>query len=155
MQTLFEALPVILRMAGADPQVREGVAFAVWRRVAGDGVKRVSVPIALDDRTLIIAVIDQTWKNQLEKLAPEFLRRMDRLLAGLDLERLDFRVDPAAVSAAVPPEETPHTFTHTEEIMRELRPSAERIADQRLREIFLHAAARSIERKDETAAGER
>ncbi len=152
MQNLFQALPVILRKAGADPEMREGLAFAVWRKVAGDGLTAVSAPLHLVDRTLTIAVEDQTWKRQLEKLAPEYLGRMGRLLGELDVERLVFVIDADAIRRLQPVERPAHTFAHTDEIMRELQPVADRIADERLREIFLHAAARSIERKDEREA---
>ncbi|MFZ4792648.1 MAG: DciA family protein [Blastocatellia bacterium] len=147
MQTLFQAIPVILQKAGDDPQVREQLAIAVWRKVAGDGVVRLSTPLDLQGQTLRIAVSDPTWKVQLEKIAPEYVGRMARLIGSPIVTRIEFVVDQSAVRDARPAEETPFDFQHTPEIVEELRAAAGSIRDERLREIFLQAAARSIERK--------
>lgn len=147
MQTLFQAIPVILRKAGDDPQVREQLAIAVWRKVAGDGVVRLSAPIELQGKTLRIAVSDLTWKAQLEKIAPEYVARIARLIGSPIVTRLEFAVDPSAVQISRPAEESTFDFQHTGEIVEEIRSAADSIRDERLREIFLQAAARSIERK--------
>lgn len=146
MQTLFQALPVILEKAGADDQVREQVAFAVWRRVAGESIVRLTAPERLAGDILWVAVDDRTWKSQLEKLAPEYIARMARLIGSPLIRRLEFRVDPAAVRSAHPPTMEQVVFHRTAEIANDLRPSAEAIQDSELRRIFLQAAAHSIER---------
>ncbi len=149
VQTLFQALPVILRKAGGDAQVEEQIAFAIWRKIAGEGVTRQSTPLALASGILRVAVTDQTWKAQLEKLAPEYVARMARLSGSPLVSRLEFVVDPAAVTTANPPTVSPINFQHTAEIVEDLRESAGAIRDDELRRIFLHAAARAIERREQ------
>lgn len=146
MQTLFQALPVILRKAGGDPQVQEQIAFALWRKIAGDGLLPHSTPLALVDQTLRIAVSDRTWKIQLEKLAPEYIARMARLSGAPLVTRLDFEIDQAAVSSALPPSANTFDFQNTAEITADLAEVAATIRDEDLRRIFLQAAAHSIER---------
>lgn len=146
MQTLFQALPVILKNAGGDLQVEEQIAFAIWRKVAGEAVIRHSSPRTLEGSILHIAVLDRTWKAQLEKLAPEYIARMARLSGTTLVTRLEFVVDAAAVGAANPPPAKPFNFQHTAEIVDDLRDAAAGIRDEDLRRTFLQAAARSIER---------
>ena len=146
MQTLFQALPVILRKAGGDPQVQEQIAFALWRKVAGEGLLPHSTPVALIDQTLRIAVSDRTWKTQLEKIAPEYIARMARLCGMPLVTRLDFQIDPSAVTSASPAAERQFEFQNTAEITRDLADAAAKINDEELRRIFLEAAAHSIER---------
>lgn len=146
MQTLFQALPVILRKAGGDPQVEEQIAFAFWRKIAGDGLSSHSAPVAFTDQTLRVAVTDRTWKTQLEKLAPEYIARMARLSGTPLVTRLDFQIDPGTVSSHLTPTVSPLEFQNTEEITRDLQDAAATIRDEDLRRIFLEAAAHSIER---------
>ena len=149
MNNLFQALPVILRQSGADEQVREQLAFAVWRKVAGEAVAQVSAPVHLDRHTLRVAVLDQTWKTQLEKIAREYLARMNRITGEKIVKAIEFQVDREAVGQAHPAEPPSFAFHHTDEIMDQLHAAAEKIKDEQLREAFLHAAARSLERKEE------
>lgn len=149
MNNLFQALPAILRQSGADEQVREQMVFAVWRKVAGEAVAQASAPVRLNHQTLRIAVLDQSWKTQLEKIGPEYLARINRLLGGQVVTFIEFQVDRAAVRQAHPDEPPAFAFQHTDEIMNELQAAAEKIKDEDLREAFLHAAARSLERKEE------
>ena len=146
MQTLFQALPVILEKAGGDDLVSEQVAFALWRKVAGESTVRQAKPERLSAGVLLIAVADRAWKTQLEKLAPEYIARMARLIGSPLVKRLEFEVDPAAVISALPPAAEPIVFHQTAEITRDLSSSASTIRDEDLRRTFLHAAARSVER---------
>jgi len=146
MQTIFQILPMILEKAGGDDLLREQVSFALWRKVAGESVTRHAIPAGLDGTVLRVAVTDRTWKTQLEKLAPEYIARMARLAGIPIVRRLEFRIAPAAVRSAAPPTAKPVAFHHTAEITSDLRDCAGAIRDDQLRQIFLHAAARSIER---------
>ncbi len=146
MQSLLQAIPGLLRQSGDDAVVREQLVFAVWRQVAGPGVVPATAPLALEGQHLRIAVLDRTWKTQLEQLAPEYLARIGRLL----VTRVVFEIDQArieAVQSVVAPASFP--FHRTEALMESLEEDAAVIRDPDLRAIFLHAAARSIERVEE------
>ena len=150
MQSLLQAVPVILRQSGDDEMVREQLVFAVWRRVAGEAVVRVTAPLALDQQKLRIAVPDRTWQAQLERIAHEYLARMGALLASPLVTWLQFEVDPARVgSLSLPTVPPPVVFRRTEALMEGLREDAASIRDEELRTTFLHLAARAIERQEE------
>ena len=152
MQSLLQAIPGLLRLSGDDAVVREQLVFAVWRKVAGAGVAPATAPLALDGQHLRIAVLDRTWKTQLEQIAPEYLARIGRLLAAPLVTRLLFEIDPSRIQAThsvVAP--APFPFHRTAALMESLEEDAATIRDPDLRAIFLHAAARSIERVEEAA----
>ena len=156
MQSLLQAIPSLLRQSGDDAVVREHLVFAVWRQVAGPGVVSATAPLALEGQHLRIAVPDRTWKTQLEQLAHEYLARIGRLLGSPLVTRVQFEIDPARIQttsatqvaqSVVAP--APFPFHRTEALMESLKEDAAVIRDPELRAIFLHAAARSIERVEE------
>jgi hypothetical protein len=150
MQNLLQAIPDLLRLSGDDALLREQLVFAVWRKVAGAGVVQSTAPLALDGQQLRIAVLDRTWKTQLEQIAPEYLARIGRLLGSPLVTRLLFEIDPTRIQAARSVEApAPFPFHRTEALMESLEEDAAAIRDSELRAIFLHAAARSIERVEE------
>jgi hypothetical protein len=97
MDELFKALPQLLRAAGESAEVSEAAAFAAWRRVAGEAMRGCAVPFRLYNKTLIIAVPDVTWRNQLEKVCPQLIFRLNSLLGQALVTYVEFRVDPRTV----------------------------------------------------------
>jgi hypothetical protein len=61
---------------------------------------------------------------------------------------IEFRVDPNHVEQSRPPESHEFEFHHTQELTDELATTAASIKDEGLRETFLRAAARCLERKE-------
>jgi hypothetical protein len=150
MQSLLRAVPVLLRQSGDDEMVREQLVFAVWRRVAGEAVVRVTAPLALDQQKLRIAVLDRTWQAQLERIAHEYLARIGALLASPLVTWLQFEVEPARVkNLPAPSSPQPIVFHRTEALIESLREDAAAIRDEELRTTFLHLAARAIERQED------
>lgn len=148
MESLLKLLPTMIRLSGDNEEVREQAVFAAWRVAAGKGVLNSCVPFRLYRKQLIIAVLDQAWKNQLEKLAGEYLFRVNSLLGSPMVTFIEFRVDRDSVLKARGHEARPFEFHHIEELAEELKPAAEQIKDQELRQQFLRAAAKSLERKE-------
>src|SRR5919205_1604276 len=97
MDELFKALPKLLRAAGESEEVSEAVAFAAWRRVAGEAMRGCAVPFRLYNRTLVIAVPDVTWRRQLEQVSPQLIFRLNSLLGQALVTYVEFRVDPKTV----------------------------------------------------------
>jgi hypothetical protein len=96
---------------------------------------------------LVVAVPDQFWKKQLEQLSGEYLFRVNSLLAGSYVTFIEFRVDPEFVLQSHPEDQKPFEFHHTDELEAELKESAQCIKDPELREKFLRAAAKCLERR--------
>ena len=149
MNSLGRLLPSLVRGADDSPEARECAAFTAWNGAAGAGVRRASTPIRLDNRLLVVATVDQTWKTQLERLAPQLIFRINSLLAAPLVTRIAFRVDPAAVAAAHEPEAPPVRTGNPAAVAAEIEHDADAIADPALREAFLRAASRCLARADE------
>jgi hypothetical protein len=147
MESLLKLLPMMIRLSGDNEEVREQAAFAAWRAAAGKGIASACVPFRLYRKQLIVAVLDHTWKKQLEKLAGEYLFRINSLLGAPLVTFIEFRVDRDYVLRSRKGDARPVEFHHTEELARELQSSASEIKDPELRELFLRTAAKSLERK--------
>ncbi|HMV48750.1 MAG TPA: DciA family protein [Blastocatellia bacterium] len=148
MESLLKLLPMMIRLSGDNEEVREQAVFAAWRVAAGKGIISGCEPFRLYRKQLVIAVLDQTWKKQLEKLAGEYLFRINSLLGAPLVTFIEFREDRRHVLQAHGHAAKPFEFNHTEELTEELRASAEQIKDPELRAQFLRTAAKSLERKE-------
>jgi len=148
MESLLKLLPMMIRLSGDNEEVREQAVFAAWRAAVGKGIVNACRPFRLYRKQLIIAVLDQTWKKQLEKLAGEYLFRINSLLGAPMVTFIEFRVDRDHVLQAHGHDAKPFEFHHTEELAAELASSADQIKDAELRQQFLRAAAKSLERNE-------
>jgi hypothetical protein len=149
MNSLLKMLPFIVRLTGDNEEAREQAVFASWRAAAGDGVASVCAPFRLYRKQLIVAVLDQTWKKQMEKISGEYLFKINSALGAPMVTFIEFRVDRRYVKRSLKKTEKSFEFHHTHELAEELKPSAACIRDEALREQFLRAAAKCLERKGE------
>jgi hypothetical protein len=147
MESLLKLLPTMIRLSGDNEDVREQAVFAAWRVAAGKGVANGCVPFRLYEKQLIVAVLDQAWKKQLEALSGHYLHRINSLLGAQMVTFIEFRLDRDFVLKARSHDAKTYEFQHTEELKEELQSSAANIKDPELRETFLRAAAKSLERK--------
>jgi hypothetical protein len=147
MNSLLKMLPMMLRLSGDNEEVREQAAFVTWRAVAGPQVSYNCVPFRLYQKRLVIATLDLTWKNQMERLSGQYLFRINSLLGGPYVTFIEFRIDRETVLGSRPPDPRRFEWRRTEEIEAELTPAAGRIKDDSLREQFLRAAAKCLERR--------
>ncbi|MFN0108675.1 MAG: DciA family protein [Blastocatellia bacterium] len=147
MDSLLKLLPTMIRLSGDNEEVREQAVFAAWKVAAGKGVAGGCAPFRLYDKQLVVAVLDQAWKKQLESLASHYLYRVNSLLGVSMVTFIEFRLDRNFVLKTRGHEAQAYEFQHTEELKAELESSAEEIKDPELREAFLRAAAKSLERK--------
>lgn len=150
MNSLLKLLPMMIRLSGDNEEVREQAVFAAWRAAAGKSLAHSCVPFRLYQKQLVIAVQDQVWKTQMEKVAGEFLFRINSLLSAPLVTFIEFRVDPHHVLEGRGAGEHQFEFQHTAELATDLRDVAERIHDEALREQFLRTAAKFLERTGES-----
>jgi Dna[CI] antecedent, DciA len=146
MNSLLKMLPLMIRLAGDHEDVREQAAFAAWRAASGNGVKNVCEPFRLFHKQLIIAVLDQTWKKQMERISGEYLFKINSLMGGPFVTFIEFRVDRKSVLHSRKAQGKPVVFHKTKMLEEELEFSATCIKDESLREKFLRAAAKCLER---------
>ena len=156
MDELFRALPNLLKEKEFEDteEIREAVAFAAWRRVAGESLSDHTVPFRLFNKHLIVAVADKMWKRHLETLSGQMIFKLNSALGQAVVTFIEFRIDEDTVEA----ERAKHRKNlmsdeqqreiALEEITPKLRHSADAIKDDNLRYQFLLAAGSCLARKN-------
>jgi hypothetical protein len=150
---LFRALPALLQQFDDNEAVREAVALAAWRKIAGESLRRHAVPVRLFRKQLIVAVGDETWKRHLEDLSGQMIFRINSVLGQAVVTYIDFRVDAETIEGER--RKLPEAGLSEEELIERalnevnsgMRRSAESIKDENLRYQFLLAAGACLARK--------
>lgn len=73
-----ERLPAVLRQFGLGDKIAVYQAVADWSLIAGEGLARHSRAIAVEDKTLVVAVDSPAWMAQLYYLKGELLLKISR-----------------------------------------------------------------------------
>ncbi|MEK6323259.1 MAG: DUF721 domain-containing protein [Acidobacteriota bacterium] len=142
---LLRLVPQMIRHAGDSDDVREQAVFAAWLVAVGGPIRKVTAPIRLERKTLIVAVPDATWRTQLMSMRGQALFKLNSLLGAPLVTTIEYVVNPdVIVREPEVPEEV--KFTAPEEQALPLRKEADRIPDPEIRETFLRAAGKCLER---------
>ena len=149
MDAFFRALPGVFEAIDASEEVRRAFVFAAWRRVAGAQLTERTAPVGLDEKRLTIAVADITWQRNLESLAGQLLFRLNATLGRPLVDFIEFRIDEAAVDAALGEKAEPHAEADLTGLPSEISESAAAIKDDQLRKAVLNAAANCLTRNTE------
>jgi hypothetical protein len=153
MQDLFRALPKLLKEFEDTQEIREAVALAAWRRIAGESLCEHAVPFRLFNKHLIVAVANNTWKKHLEHLSGQMIFKLNSLLGQAVVTFIEFRVDEETVLEERAKNKTPIVSRQEleeialEEVTPKLRGAADAIKDDNLRYQFLLAAGSCLARK--------
>ena len=136
MQDVFSTLLKIASDIAHEPEGREAIVFAAWRRTSGNLISENAKPLNFGNATLKIAVQNKNWQRQLADHSREYLFKINSILKGIDVDRIEFVIQPAAFANI---DRT--TDEATERIASEsVVNSANAIRDSGLREQFLRAA---------------
>ena len=146
MHEIFAALPALLKEHADSEEIRRAVAFAAWRRVAGDRLTEHTSPIGFAEDRLTIAVADRSWQRNLEALSGEMLYRLNSM-AGTKLVRfIEFRIDKSALRRKND-KRVDYSLEALDEINEPLRKAADKISDDSMRRKFLLAAGSCLARE--------
>jgi hypothetical protein len=146
MIDLLKLLPVLLRKAGNSEEARQHAVVAAWIGAVGPQLRQVSSPIRLERKTLIVAVTDSTWQTQLRKMRGQILFKLNSLLGVPTVTTLEFVINPGIITQASEPIEQV-TFVAPEKHAQALHKNAEAIANPELRQAFLRAAGKCLDRR--------
>ena len=147
MNRLIETLPAILKASGASEVVTEAACMAAWKHAVGEGLSGHTVPVSLQQQTLVVAVADNMWKKQLEHMRGQLLFRLNSVLGQSLIKFIELKVDSKTVAAA--------RATHASvgkgapadyQLPVELLSAAAGIEDAELRRAFLGAASSCVRR---------
>jgi hypothetical protein len=146
MTNLLRLLPQLLRHSGESDEAREQAVFAAWAASVGRQVRKATSPIRLERKTLIVAVADETWRAQMKRISGQALFRLNSLLGAPTVTMIEYIINPdLIVHDQDAPEEV--TFVAPDKQALPLREDADRIADPEIREAFLRAAGKCLERR--------
>jgi len=142
---VLKLVPQMLRRAGDSDETREQAVFAAWLVAVGGPIRKVTAPIRLERKTLIVAVPDANWRDQLKSMQGQVLFKLNSLLGAPLITRIEYVVNPDLI---IREDEAPHevTFTAPEKQAAGLREDADQIPDPEIREAFLRAAGKCLER---------
>src|SRR5438270_4316620 len=146
MMSLLKLLPQMLRHIGDSAEARQQAVFAAWTAVVGSQVRKVTQPLRLERKTLIVAVADQTWRTQLERIRGQALFRLNSLLGAPLITTIEFVINPDSLSDDRPSPREVH-FVAPEKAALPLSDDAARISNPELRAAFLRAAGKCLERR--------
>ena len=144
MKAFISTLPGVFDAIEASDEVRDAFIFAAWRRIAGEQVFERTMPLLVEDKRLVIAVSDKTWKRNLETLASQLLFKLNAALGRPLVDFIEFRISPSDI---VP---SPIRIKDAEEESPtpvEIAVSARGIRDEELRATVLKAAANCLSRR--------
>src|SRR5262245_45557426 len=146
MTDLLMLVPQMLHNSGDSEEAREQAVFAGWLIAAGSALRKVTAPVRLERKTLIIAVRDDTWRTQLMAMRGQALFKLNSLLGAPLVTGIEYVVNPDLVFGET---EAPHEFRFTapEEQVATLRERADQIPDSEIRRAFLNAAGKCLERR--------
>ena len=143
MNAFFSTLPGVFDAIEASDEVRDAFIFAAWRRIAGEQVFSRTSPLCVEDKRLVIAVSDKTWKRNLESLASQLLFKLNAALGKPLVDFIEFRISASdIVPAAVRTEAQEETPTPVE-----IAVSVRSIRNEELRETVLKAAVNCLSRR--------
>lgn len=148
MNSLLKMLPAMIQLSGDNEEVREQAVFAAWKACTNYQLTQACAPFRLYRKTLVIATKDFTWKTQMERESAGLIFKLNSKLGAPLVTFIEFRVDPHHVEQMRPTDEREFEFHHTDELVNELAATAAKIKDDALRETFLRAAARCLERRE-------
>jgi hypothetical protein len=143
---LLMLVPQMLLRASDSDEAREQAVFAAWVVVVGGPIRKVTAPIRLERKTLIVAVPDATWRTQLMGMRGQALFKLNSLLGSPIVTTIEYVVNPELI---VHDHESAEEvkFIAPERQVTALREQADQIPDPEIRRVFLSAAGKCLERR--------
>jgi predicted nucleic acid-binding Zn ribbon protein len=92
MEQLFAAIPSIVKSLEPNKDVADAVVFAAWNQVAGEQIRSHTKPLRVNNKRLVIAVVDETWRQNLEALSPQMIAKLNKSLGDGTVTFIEFRV---------------------------------------------------------------
>jgi Dna[CI] antecedent, DciA len=143
---LLKLLPKMLRHVGDTDEARQHAVFAAWAAAVGPQVRKATMPIRLERKTLVVAVADNNWRTQLKRISGQALFKLNSLLGAPTVTTIEFVVNPDLI---VHETNGPHEIKFIAPDLQALplKADAEKIPDPEIRDAFLRAAGKCLERR--------
>ncbi len=93
MKPLKSLLSPFLQSLASDSELTLIFLKELWPQLVGANVARNTQPISLEDTTLTLGVVDETWKKQLQGLQDQIRRSINNQWQMALVDRIRLRVD--------------------------------------------------------------
>ena len=147
MIELLKLLPMMLRRAGDSDEAREHAVFAAWIGAVGAQLRQVSSPVKLERKTLIVAVTNPTWRAQLLRMKGQILFKLNSLLGSPVITTIEFVVNPDMIKKTPQQASQEVRFIAPEDHAQALKDKANAIGNPGVRDAFLRAASKCLDRR--------
>jgi hypothetical protein len=153
MQDILGLLPAILKEIDPSGDAVEPVVFAAWKRCVDGALAENVVPVRLEKNRLIAAVPSETWRRNVADLGPALAAKLNAAADSRLVEYIEFQVNAAVVRehrkrSKQAGENEIERAAVADRIAETFRGPAASIADEKLREQFVNAAASSLARTE-------
>jgi hypothetical protein len=135
------------RLFGGQPERRVALLRAVWPHAVGAELARRTRVLELRGATMRVAVPDAAWRKVLHGMQATLRSRLRARVGALAPTRLSFQELPLGDEASAPSAPTTARVEPSEAPLGEALLAAAAIADDEIRERFLHSAARALARR--------
>lgn len=147
MEMLIKLLPSLIKLSSNNEEVCEKASFIAWQFAVGPALIQVTVPKRLVKKSLSVAVLDETWKRELEKLSSQLLFQINNILGTPLVRSFEFYVDSKEVSAKL--SKIKKVEIEDLEIDPIIEKSAQKITDEGLRKQFIATASKCLAAREE------
>lgn len=144
MDTVIKLISALIKISKNDEHEPfcEKASFIAWENCVGKQLAQVTVPTQLSRKTLRVAVLDETWKREIEKFSSPVLFQINKILGEPLVTSFDFYVDSAEVKSKFSCEEkkTPKDLEADPSVLE----VSQKITNDDLRNQFIRTASRCL-----------
>lgn len=148
MKDFLASLPAIMRNIDTEGNTIEPVVFAAWKRCVEGSLAEHIVPVRIENKRLIAAVANETWRKQVVDLGPVIAEKLNAEVGSKLVRFIEFQIDPAVIREhrkSVGKTSVPDwNRAAREQLSPALTDAADSIRGSELREKFLAAATASL-----------
>ncbi len=91
IQSLGDALKLLVQSLGIEKQVEQYKIFDVWNEVVGQQVAKVAQPERLQNGVLIVSVNNAPWRSELTFRKKEILEKIHQQTNSTSITDIKFR----------------------------------------------------------------
>jgi predicted nucleic acid-binding Zn ribbon protein len=91
IQTLGDALQLLIKSLGIETQVEQYKIFDVWNDVVGEQVAKVAAPQRVHNGVLVVSVTNAPWRNELTFRKREILEKIHSKTNSQSITDIKFR----------------------------------------------------------------
>lgn len=141
MDTVIKLISALIKYSKDNnhEEFCEKASFIAWENSVGKHLVQVTVPTRLSRKTLRIAVLDETWKKEIEKFSLSLLFQINKILGEPLVTSFDFYIDSKLVNSKLSQEQkiSPKNIEADPTVLE----VSKKITDEDLRKQFIRTAS--------------